>query len=260
MARGFAALLLVCGTGCRVVDAPDNLEDLVVFGFVHFTEPDEAYPAEAAEGLVPLAAEYATELAEGYRVDELDQEDIDTIGLDASIEEGVLGVAAKVAMTSSLDDFAWAWSWPRMDEVSEITLAFEVLEEEGDRDCFLSHECESYGYDAWRQNDMGLFGQSEQNLRRDFRWTALLDGTPVLTIREMVPDETVMSSNIVAVHQQYNYAVLFASEDGIERLDAFWIEAEVIGSDIPDTFALDFAVNSMQKTAESVDAFVDANR
>ena len=240
-----------------MVDAPDSLADLLVFGFVNFEQPAE-YPQATAEGILPQTDTFATELEDGYRITPLNQEDLESARLNGTIEAEIVGMSAEVGMTSSLSDFARAWSNPHMEEVLSTTLSFAVGKEDGDLDCFVDRRCETYGFDAHREVDLTIFGTATQDFRREFRWTSLESGTPVLTVRETIPTETTMTSPVLVIHQEYVYTMLF-DDDGTQRLDAYWIDAEVIGADIPDSFALDFAVKGMKKAAEDVDLWVDQN-
>ncbi len=249
------ALLAVCLPGCKVFDAPDTIEELVVYGFVGFDEGADRAGA-AATGLHPLLLTYEDDLLEGLRIDDLSQEDIDSAGVDTVLELGIVGLAAKVPMTSSLEDIAWAWSYPQMDEFLDVTTDFEVRTEYGDRDSFLAGTSETYAYDGWRQNDMGMLGSSEQEFTRQFQRTSLDDGTAAIVIRELIPDGSDMSSNLVRIDAQFSYTVLFADGDDTLRLDAYWIDAEAIGLELPDYFALEQAVTSMNATAQQVDAFI----
>ena len=61
MTGPFAGWLLA---SCRVVDAPEDLEELVVFAFRNFDGEEEEVEA-AVEGLVPLTLADVAALAEG---------------------------------------------------------------------------------------------------------------------------------------------------------------------------------------------------
>lgn len=252
-----AAWLMGTLVACHVVDAPADLQDLEVYGFVHYGERAE-YLAATASGIEPLAATYDAQLREGYRVTDLTADDLALAGVEAEISSSVVGMAGRVDMTSDVTQLADTWTSPHLDEVLEVTLAYEVLAEEGERDCFVAGDCETYAVDGWRQNDMGLFGTSEQSFRREFRWTVTGDDVPALAIRELCPEPSDISSGLLAVHQQYSFSLMFPDADGTVRVDAFWIDAEAIGIEVPDGLALQMAVQAMQRTAEDVDAYVAA--
>jgi hypothetical protein len=250
--------VVVLLSGCRVVDAPTSLQELAVYGFVHF-DSDKGEPEAAVEGLQREFGSLQEDLGEGLRVNSLATEDLEIIGVDQELTEGVLGSAATVRMASSLDDAARAWSHPHLDEILEATLEFEILSEDGERTCFLSRECETYVYDGSRLLDMKLLGTATQEFRREFRWVEDSDDERLLTVRELAPAGAEISSGLVAVHQQYSYTVFWGEGDGTQRLEFFWIEAEAVGLDLPDAFALDLAVDSMKETAEQLDAWIAAN-
>lgn len=252
-----AILVSLSLSGCRVVDAPSSLQDLAVYGFVHF-DADKGEPEAATDGLQREFVPLEEDLSEGLRVTSLTSADLDLIGVDNDLDAGVLGSAATVQMASGLDDAARAWSYPHLDEVLDATNEFEILSEDNDRTCFLSHECEGYAYEARRVLDMALLGTATQQFRREFRWVEDSEGQPLLTIREIVPSGAEISSGLIAVDQQYSYT-LFWTRDGTQRLEFFWIEARAIGIELPDAFALDFAVTGMKETAEQLDAWIAEN-
>ena len=253
-----ALSLIASLAGCKVVDAPADLEDLEVYGFVHYGERAD-YLAATAAGIDPLADTYDAQLREGYRVTDLTTDDLALAGVDATISSSIVGMAGRVDMTSDLTELADTWTYAHLDEVLSVTLGYEVRAEEGDRDCFVSGDCETYAVDGWRQNDMGLFGTSEQTFRREYRWTTTGDGEPALSFREICTEPSDISSGLLAVHQQYSFSLMFQRDTGTVRVDAFWIDAEAIGIEVPDGLALQMAVQAMQHTAEDVDAYVDAN-
>jgi hypothetical protein len=254
-----AAVVFLALSGCVVVDAPEAFEELAVFGFTEF-DRTEARPREAVTGLVELAPTLEEELVEGYRVGELGLEELERAGVvGATLEAEIVGMSAMVDMTSDVDEFAFAWTFPDMTEVLENTIEFELGEETGTRDCFLSHECETYAYEATRTNDMGILGRSSQSFRREYRWLTLDDESVVLTFRDLVPTEADTTSAVFRVYQQYSYGIVFPTDAGTRRLETFWVDAEVIGADLPDAFALTTAVNQMGRTAEMVDEFVAEN-
>jgi len=110
-------LLLV--SACKVVDAPDDFEELVVFGFTNFMDEPELFVA-AAEGLIPYAETIVDELEEGFRVDNLTYVDLVSAGVDPQDDEvDILGASARVLMTSDPVDIAWVLTYEDMTEVQE---------------------------------------------------------------------------------------------------------------------------------------------
>lgn len=255
----FALACAVTTGACRVVDAPEDLESLAVFALTTFADEDDAAPRAAVDGLVEAVRANREALESGYRIAALSPDDLEALGSPAAATE-IVGMAAIVTYTSDPSDVARAWSHPHMDEVLSGTLAFEVVDEAGDRSCFLTGACDTYGLDAERTNDLSLFGVSTQAFTRELRWvTSGVVDADVLVTRDLAPSPAEVTSAFIAIDQQYAYSLFFPDDGGLVRFDAFWVEARVIGVDLPDTFALDLSVTTMARTAEQIDAWIDAN-
>ena len=76
-----ALTLLFLASACTVVDAPEEIEDLVVYGFEHFDD-DEEYLIAVGEGLFPWVDENFEELTDGYRVEDLSVENLENAGVE----------------------------------------------------------------------------------------------------------------------------------------------------------------------------------
>ncbi|MBW1879023.1 MAG: hypothetical protein JRJ84_11720, partial [Deltaproteobacteria bacterium] len=64
------------------------------------------------------------------------------------------------------------------------------------------------------------------------------------------------SSNLMRVYQQYSFAMVYVDGDGSRRMEAFWVDAEIIGMDVPEGFAVNQAIKQMHDSAELIDDFV----
>jgi hypothetical protein len=249
--RTLASTLLI---GCSVADAPDDLEALLVFGFVHFGDSDTINQV-TVEGLMPMTLSNLDELHEGRRVNNLGASDIEAVGFDPGPEPSILGATVAVELRSDRDQLAEVVTWPDMTEVLDFMLEWEV-QSDTDRECFLEHRCSTYRAQGRRLRNVGIFGQLEQSFIREWRWLELEDQV-VLLQRELNPDRASITSNLYVVDQQYAYSMYFEREGGTQRLDGYWVDAHALGMEVPDTFALDLAVNAIIKNAKQLDAFVE---
>lgn len=243
-------------TGCKVVDAPETLEDLLVFGFTHHDD-ELRFSEAAAEALIPLTLDQEQALTEGYRVSPLSRDHIRAAGLEPPDEVSILGAATTVHMRSDVQALATVLTWPDMTEVQEPMLRWTV-DSETDRDCFLARTCASYQVEGTRERDIGFLGSATQRFIRSWVWVEL-EGASVLIQRELMPDPAEITTAVYQVDQQYAYSVLFPHQGGTQRLEAYWVDAQAIGMDLPDTLALDLAVQAVQSNAEELDAFAEQN-
>lgn len=241
--------------GCRVVEAPDRLEELVVYGFVHFDEEDPAYLQAMADNLIPAAEQHLEALAEGYHVDALTAGDLAAVGIAADVTS-IIGALGRASYTHALDDVLCGVTWPDKAEVFDAYVSYEILEEEGDRGCFLEGACDRYGFRARQTVEVTLLGASTQELEVGFRHVARADGEPVVVSRVLAPDPIEFSTSLLAVDQQYALVVLVPEGAGTRRLEAFWVDASMVDVDMPEYFAVNMAVGEMQDQADRVDAFL----
>lgn len=244
---------------CKVVDAPESLEELATFTFVNLEER-QAVVDEAADGLVQVIESDAGVLADdGYRVNAITSVELAAVGIEKELDEdGVTGAAGEVRMVSSLAEVAGVVTLPDLAPVFSRTTRYQVTLDEGsDRACFLARDCDRMGQAGTRENDQPFpIGQTKQDFTQLFRWAETSDGRDVLLFRTLVPDETETSANIVNLEQNYVIAAIWESTDGTARVEVNWVDANVIGIDFPDSLALNEVVKAMQTQAEEIDAFV----
>jgi hypothetical protein len=239
---------------CKVVDAPEDLEALMVFGFVH-AEDDERFQEETLEGLVPLVEEHREQLIEGFRVNSLTVADLDAVGIETDRDLDVIGVASLVELDATVAAQAPVLTGPDLEDVFTKTLEYNTIDD-SDRACFLDEDCVEFLQHGTRVTDAGLLGTATQDFSSVFRWVEAEEDAQSLFLRQLSPDPTEMSVNLVAVHQSYSFAALFPHGDVTWRIEAYWADAEVIGLDVPDSLALDQAVAAMAERAEELDEFL----
>ena len=250
-------ILLLLG-GCKVVDAPETLEALVVFGFVHFDD-DIAYLEAVGEGLFPEVEAHADELAEGYFVDLLTADDLALAGVEAAQTEGIIGALGRAEYTNGLDPVLCGMTWPDKanTEAFGSYRSFEV-EDDGNLACFLARECDRYDTVATQTVDASILGEATQSFQRSFRWVEPADGDPYVVSRLLAPEPIAFSTEILAVDQQYSFVVLHSDGGHTRRIETFWVEARALGFELPEGYAVSSAVKTMQNQADEIDAFIDA--
>ncbi|HND34527.1 MAG TPA: hypothetical protein PLA94_31205 [Myxococcota bacterium] len=243
---------------CRVVDAPENIEELMTFGFVQHGAADSSWPTAFATNLLPELDSHAEELEKGYRVGSLLPEDIAEAGFESTAEGEVAGVAATSALASSPAEVVAVLSLPDITPVFSSSESYE-LKEHSDRDCFLAGECEFYTYSFRRSIDLGILGSVTQDALGSFRRLTLEDGTEVVLWQTAAPDPGEVTGGLMTVQQQYSEDLFFPAEGGgTGRATAMWLDAQLVDSDLPDSFLISTSVSSLGKANGELDAFVEA--
>ncbi len=252
-----AAVATLALAGCRVVDAPDNLEALMVFGFVHLADPPEIQAV--ADELPGLVRRNRDDIADGYRVDSLTRADLRAAGVAPGPVDAIVGALGTVAYTRDFPDVLDAISHPHKDWIADNTVAYTVLDDT-DRACFLRGDCPTYEVTAEQVTSQPILGELTQTFTQQFAWVTHGDRDAVAS-RILAPDPVDVSSGLFAIDQQYSFFLVRPLPGGgCERTEAMWAEARAIGMDVPDSFAVDAAVGAMGKQAERVDAWIEAGK
>lgn len=246
-------LLLSLLTGCKVVVAPDTLQELAVFGFVGYDDPESAQVT--GEAYPPLVTEHFVELEEGLYVDSLDSADLAAVGIEQDATD-VLGAMGSVDYRHGIDDVLRIVTAFNKDEFYENTPEFEVLES-GDRDCFLAGDCARLDQRVTDTTDVPLLGEGTRTYDISWQWVDHPDGKMVLS-RTLNPGGVTFNTNIMQVFQQYAMICFYEVDGKARRVEAFWVDAEFVGIDVPKSFAVDTAVDEMVGASEQVDDAIDA--
>lgn len=256
--RSWLISLLFVLPGCVVIDAPETIEELVVFGFEHHA--DSAAHREAfAEGLLPPIEDEWEGLFEGYRVDNLDADHLAGAGVEDASTESIIGALGAAEYVHGIDDVVWAITYPDKAEVFDNYEAYSV-EDDDDRACFLARECDTFRQTIEQTVDVVLVNSATTRLRKDHRWVELPGMEPFVIGRTLAPEPVELGNPIIEVHQQYDIFLVFPRGGAAARVESVWIDASFLDLELPDTFLIDQSVNGMQNQAERIDALVDAER
>lgn len=254
MRAALSVVLALC-SGCKVVDAPENLEDLMVYSFEHYDDRAEHLIAAEAE-LEPLVDELYEDLSDGYRVSNLTAEDLELAGVEDPQIESIIGAVGAADYRHELSDVLIGVLYPDKDEIYDKTVAYDILEET-DLDCFLADECEYYDFTFEQTVSVVLLGDSTQTVEASYRWVHPEEAEPFVVARLLSPTPIDFSTSIVEVDQQYSIVFMYPWADTARRVESIWAEARVIGLDVPDSFAVDNAAGTIADQADRVDDYLD---
>lgn len=258
-----ASIPLLLLTGCVVVDAPEDFEDMVAYGFANF-DGGEEYTRALSEKLIPYVVDNVEPLEEGYRVTALGVDELGAAGVEVTEDMlestdtgdvvGIIGAASTVYYGTDLDGAAWIVTFPDKELMIENMQAYDFVDST-DLQCFLDKTCDSFEASVEETTEVVVIGVTTRRFTLEARRTYLEDGTEVITARTLAPEPSEIEADWLQVHQQYGYSFLFESEAGVRRIEGFWVDADVIGMDVPDYFAVEQAVGAMAKSAEEMEAY-----
>jgi len=249
-------LLFPLVLSCTVVDAPETLEELVVFGFVHFDE-SEAFLRATADNLIPLAEEHLEELQDGYYVDLLTQADLEATGVDAPEIEGIVGALGSADFRHPVLDVIRLQTRADKADLYDNIDEYTIDNIDGDLDCFLDGHCRRVAMTLTETTTLPIVGKATTTHLRELRWVRLTDGRDVLCSRGLNPKGVEFNTNILEVRQQYAFYCVYPAPVNARRLEAIWVDAYLLGEDIPIAWAVDRVVDEMQANADRVNDLLD---
>ena len=249
-------LTLTVTAGC-VVDAPEDMEELVTYGFAHFEDEPRFLRATTAN-LVPLVDESFDEITEGWRVDNLTSDHLAAAGVDVEGDLHILGAMGAADYRHTLDEVLPAIIHPDKASVFDSYLEYRVFDET-DRDCFLDRSCEAYRFSFEQRTEASLLGEAASSGTKHYRWVEPEDGGPAFVVgRSLLPDPIEFTTDLMEVFQQYDFVLLYPHGDAVRRSETFWVDALLNDDDIPDYFAVEAAAAHMRTQAGRIDDFLDA--
>ncbi len=243
-------LMILALFACKVVDAPADLEELATFTFANFDDPAAL---EAAVDSFPLLVDDNLEaLEKGYRVDDLSADHLESAGISEAEIAGVIGAMGTVTYASRLQDVLDICTARNKATLYDNVLDYDVLSST-DRRCFLGESCEQYDESVDETTKITLLGEASRTFDATYRWVEDSYGNSLVVARTLSPEPVSFSTKIAKVHQQYALVLLYDDGKRTRRVETFWVDAELVGLDVPDSFAVDNAINSMAAQAERVD-------
>jgi hypothetical protein len=245
-------MLLLAAAGCEVVDAPEDIEELVTWGFEHFQEQEE-YMVAMGDNLLPQIDERFDEVSEGWRVDNLADRHLEAAGVESPDTVSIVGALGAVDYEHELHDVICLVHHPQKDELwPDYYVSYEVTEDT-DRGCFLAGDCDDYEAVVEQSVEVPFLGLSTQTLTRQVRWIHPDDGEAYVVERVLSPTPVVFDTEILEVDQQYSFVLLVPHGTGTRRVETFWVEARFLDAEVPDYFAVENAVSSMHSQVDRID-------
>jgi hypothetical protein len=258
--RAITVTMLILGaSGCKkAIEAPSDVEEMMNFAFVHYADEDEQPLRDVAINMREFVTNNLDAAEEGWKVNSLSTEDLQAAGIDKDTVEDIIGASASVPYRNALDPVADAITWEDKTEVFPHVLEYEVLSS-SDRPCFLQRNCSNLDFDIRQVASASILGEATLDQNWEMRWIGLEEEgyEPMYFIRTLAPDGVEFSSGLARVHQQYSIAAIYPSDGAARRLEAYWVEIEVFGMNLPENYGVNQAIAQMGKSAEDIDNFIE---
>lgn len=245
--------------GCRPPEAPETLDELASFLFEHTWDDDESYLEPGLINLQEWLEDGFAETSKGYEVTNISPEAVASVALEERDLTDLIGAAVGYDVALPADQVVDLMLFE--DPVEMFPGDFDKYEREflSDSDCFRNYECSTLElYVSVVANyPLSITGTSDTHMQ--YHWVELETGRAAVQ-RSWTRWEPDISVDWLRVVQQYYLAVTLPKADGTtRRLEAMWLQAEILNADIPESMALNMTIDTMAKTGEQLEAYVANN-
>lgn len=258
------AVLLV---GCKgPPEAPAELSELTSYMFEHMADEDPEAMEVAVENLAQWFMDNGTDAPEdGFEVTplsvdaaySLDDIDLSEVPQD-EFADAVVGAAVVNLHTHDLDDLAFAIvEADQMDVFPDDYKEFERTWIEGP-DCFFDETCdiaEALNYSE--ASYAGVLNVKSEN-HAQWRWIET-ENRRALVHRAWLTGPADISPNLASIPAQFFTTAAFELDDGqMVRMQTVWFVALLASIEAND-FMLNKFVNSLSKSGDQIETFLDEN-
>jgi len=237
---------------CRPPEAPTTFEEMMVYGFVHFSDEDPEALVALGDVLIPWVDQNFDDLAEGYEIASMTGEDLEESGVGAATQNDILGVALGVDYTAGSNErFAEAMAWENQEEVFSHFVEFEREVIDGE-DCFLSGTCDQFLSSDSLHAEIALGIEFWSDYNTALRWLELEDGNTVLLHQMIGPNPTEFSVSFIEVYQQYSFSFVYNTDGQARRVQALWADGELLSSDAAEGSYLSLSITTMKNANSDI--------
>ena len=254
----FLVLVVLLGFGCkRPPDAPNELNELTGYLFVRAADDNHDELEAGFNNLRTWLRTRLEETTDGYTVDNLSQDEVNTLDVCGRDIHGLIGAAVGTLSTYPVEDFVETILVGPPMEVYDNYVSFRREPYRNDADCFVAKTCDQFFYDSYATKRFPLGIQARSSSRVQHQWVDLEDGTAhIYRSWLMLPIQA--TPDWVDVQQQF-YLSAMMPWDGKRslRLQAIWAVTEFANAPVPEAMALQIAIDEMQGDAKALEHWLD---
>ena len=253
---GFISAGALLCVACRPPEAPETLDDLASYLFEHTWDEDERYLQPGLSNLEAWLEEHFEETSEGYEVTNISAEAVASVALEDRDLTDLIGAAVGYDVALPADQVVDLMLYE--DPVAMFPGDYDAYEREflKNEECFRDRSCSTTElYVSVVANyPLNITGRSDTHMQ--YHWVELESGWATVQ-RSWTRWEPDISVDWLRVIQQYYLAVTLPKDEAsTRRLEAMWLQAEILSADIPDSMALNMTIDTMAKTGEQLEAYV----
>lgn len=243
--------------------APTELDLLGNYLF-RMSDPAEYDEERFVEGLRNLDAWLQQNTAgalEGYAVDTLDQDIVDSLDIGALSTDALVGGAVAVGHAFPEHPVGIATAWGDQQEVLQGNYDIYVRNYVGNPDCFARMECDWLEASSASQSKWAGLVKVESVNWIQFRWVEV-DGQPWMIHRSWLTEPAWVNLESIKLNAQYLLAITMPADwygdGGSIRMMTTWLDAQYGVLPVSEDEARRQIVKSMRDQGEMIDGWLSA--
>jgi hypothetical protein len=242
----FSIIILACQ---KPIEAPEHLEGLCSFLFSNHSLTEES--EIGIENLLQWSED--NEIHEdGYRIDNLTQEDLQNSEAPIGDLEQQMGVAILHQLDIATPELAYAISGLSPNVVAPETFLSSQREYDYGEDCFWDFSCDSQGFYSNLEIAFPLGVVANGSLYSELKWVQTSRGRALLQ-RDWLLEEASMNVNWIHIDAQYSLSgVIPITEKKSLRIDSLWSVLRLGETPVDSDIGMSLLVGKSQKTIEEI--------
>lgn len=244
--------------GCAPLpEAPETLDDLVVYFYENHDNEDPLVLAAGVDSFSTWVEEHGADLEEKYEIGALSEETVDALDDQDRTTRGLIGLAVITESVHAVDDAAFANTAVSIEDVYGDTYSEVERTVVGDTDCFLAVDCDRLEAEERYLATFAPGVTSRSHLWNQYVWGES-ETLRAYQQRNWILEKPEVSQQSLDVDESF-YLNVFLPKDGGGhwRLQSTWMVATQSGVD-PDV-ALNITGNSMRSSSGDLDDWITEN-
>ena len=241
----------VLSLGCRPPEAPKDLDQLSSYMFGHVWDDDDTELQAGLSSLRTWLQNNLEETEEGFEVNNLDQEQVDTLDNCKRDVSGLLGAAVATRSDYKVPDMVRvSVDVPAVDVFENVNHS-KRLDFEPDKACYLDQECDRLQYRTLTDSDYALNINIRSKNGIQHRWVETEEGMANV-YRSWLQKPAIISAEGWHVDTQFYVSATMPWQEGSIRLQATWAATEIEALPVPESMALNLTISTMQKHDKAI--------
>ncbi len=251
-----SALVVVGLVGCkRPPEAPTKLDELCAYLFEHL-EDDSEFTEVGVANMAAWFDNHLEETSEGYEVNTLSEDAVDALDKKNRSAKALIGAAVSTESPHSAEDLVHALV--RADQTKIFPKTYASFERTfvTKSQCFVKGTCDRVEFDNHAVSTLPLGITYTADSTGQFLWVETEDG-PALVSRSWMHTPADISVDWLRIEAQFYLSVTIPDGKGAIRLQATWVEGEMLAGGMPEASALNMLIDSFRKNDEDLYAWVE---